>query len=374
MKSQHELYEEKHMDNTKKNFRILAINPGSTSTKVGIFDRETCIVEKVVRHDREELDRCGGEGVYGQKELRRRLVLETLAGNNIPLESLDATVGRAALLPPMTSGTYRINQTLLDAVPDPLPRPALLGMIMAKEIGDQLGIPSFIVDPANVDEFWELSRVTGIPGVQRFSSLHALNHKASARRAAKELGKAYEDCRMVIAHMGGGISVAAHLNGFVVDATSGGDGEGPFSPERAGYIPGRTLVNLCCSGKYTARQLEGFFIREGGIQAYLGTSDLREVEKMMQEGNEQAKLLFDAMAYNVGKTIGSMYAVLDAEADAIVLTGGLAYSKLFCEKLTKMVGKMAKVIVYPGEAELLSMVQGSLRVLNGEIEAKIFGV
>lgn len=356
----------------KEVYRVLAINPGSTSTKVGVFDNEDCIVEKVVRHTRAELDVCRGEGVYNQKELRKKLVLEALNESGIDISSIDATVGRAALLPPMKSGTYIINDALMSSIPDPLPRPALLGMVIAKEIGDQLGIPSFIVDPANVDEFCDLARVTGIPGVRRKSSFHALNHKACARRAAKELHKSYEDTKLVVAHMGGGISVAAHFLGNVVDATSGGDGEGAFTPERAGYIPCRTLVNMCYSGKYTQRQMEGYFIREGGIMAYLGTADMRDVEKMMDEGNEIATMLFNSMAYNVSKAIGSMYAVLNSEADAIVLTGGLAYSKRFCALISEYVGKMAPVIVYPGEAELLSMVQGSLRVLRGETEANIF--
>lgn len=356
----------------KKTIRILAINPGSTSTKVGIFDGEECIAEKVVRHTREELDACGGEGVYGQKELRRNLVLAVLKENNIPLESLDATVGRAALLPPMKSGTYEINQALLNAVPNPLPRPALLGMIIAKEIGDQLGIPSFIVDPATVDEFCDLARITGIPEIQRKSSFHALNHKAVARRAAKEVGKPYESCKLVVAHLGGGISIGAHCYGEVIDASSGGDGEGSFTPERAGYVPGRTLVRMCYNGKHTAKEMEGYFIREGGLMAYLGTADLREVEKMIDDGNERAKMLFNAMAYNVAKTIGSMFAVLDSDADAIVLTGGLAYSKRFCAELERRIGKMAKVIVCPGEAELLSMVQGVIRVMTGETEAQIY--
>lgn len=357
----------------EKVYRILAINPGSTSTKVGIFENEDCVAEKVVRHTREELDACAGAGVYGQKELRRKLVLDALVESGIALDSIDATVGRAALLPPMKSGTYIINDALMAAVPDPLPRPALLGMIMAKEIGDSLDVPSFIVDPACVDEFCEEARITGIPGLKRESSFHALNHKASARKAAKELGKPYEECKLVVAHMGGGISVGAHLNGEVVDATSGGDGEGSFTPERAGYIPGRKLVNLCFSGKYSHKELEGYFIREGGLMAYLGTADMRDVEKMMREGDKQAELLFKAMVYNVAKVIGSMFAVLGSEADAIVLTGGLAYSKLFCAEIEKMVGKMAKIIIYPGEAELLSMVQGSLRVLTGETNAQIFG-
>lgn len=355
-----------------KNIRVLAINPGSTSTKVGIFEGENCIFEKVVRHTREELDACGGEGVYGQKTLRRELVLSALKESGVDPKTLNATVGRAALLPPMRSGTYSVTESLLRAVPDPLPRPALLGMIIAKEIGDELGIPSFIVDPATVDEFCEAARVTGIPDIRRVSSFHALNQKATARMAARELGKAYEDCRLVVAHMGGGISVGAHLLGSVIDATSGGDGEGSFTPERAGYIPGRTLVRLCFSGKYSPKQMEDFFVRGGGIAAYLGTADMREVEKMMDDGNDQAALLFDAMAFNVAKAIGSMFAVLGSEADAIVLTGGLAYSKRFCAKVTGMVGKMAPVLVYPGESELLSMVQGVLRVMAGEAEAQIF--
>lgn len=356
----------------QKALRVLAINPGSTSTKVGIFDGETCIVEKVVRHTREELDACGGEGVFGQKELRRRLVLEALEENDISLDSLDATVGRAALLPPMKSGTYTINDALMNAIPDPLPRPALLGMAIAKEIGDQLRIPSFIVDPATVDEFCAEARVTGIPGVERKSAFHALNHKAVARRAAAELGKPYEDCRLIVAHLGGGISVGAHLLGEVVDASSGGDGEGPFTPERAGSIPGRTLVRMCFDGKHDKKEMEGYFIREGGLMAYLGTADLREVEKRMDEGSAQAQALFDAMAYNVAKEIGAMFAVLSAQADAIVLTGGLAYSDRFCEALTKRVGGMAPVMRYPGEAELLSMVQGVLRVLRDGEQAQIF--
>lgn len=355
-----------------KKIRVLAINPGSTSTKVGIFDNEECVVEKVVRHTRAELDACGGEGVYGQKELRRRLVLSALEENGIALDSLDAAVGRAALLPPMKSGTYRINQALLDAVPNPLPRPALLGMILAKEIGDALSIPSFIVDPATVDEFWDVARVTGIPGVERKSAFHALNQKASARRAAGELGKPYEACRLIVAHLGGGISIGAHRYGQVVDATSGGDGEGPFTPERAGSVPGRTLVRRCFDGSATAKEMEGYFIREGGLMAYLGTADLREVEKLMDAGNARAKLLFDAMAYNVAKSIGAMYAVLGAEADGIVLTGGLAYSDRFCAAITDRVGKMARVFRYPGEAELLSMVQGVLRVVRDGEEAQIF--
>ena len=357
------------MENT---YRILAINPGSTSTKIGIYENEKKIVEQVVRHEREELDACGGVGVYNQKGLRKDLVLKCLKENDIDLSTLNATVGRASRLPPMHSGTYQVNQDLMDAVPDPLVSPALLGMIIAKEIGDELGIPSFIVDPTNVDEFCDEARITGIPEINRVSMPHALNQKAMARRAAKDLGKKYEECRLVVAHMGGGISVGAHLYGEMIDTTRGDDGEGPFSPERAGYVPARELIQMCFSGKYTQFEMENFFIRKGGMLLHLGTTDMRKIEEMVDNGDEKATLLWKAMIYNIAKTIGQMYAVLDSEADAIVLTGGLSYSENFCNMLKKKVGKMAPVMVYPGEDELLSMVQGTLRVLTGAEKAMVF--
>lgn len=356
----------------KKTFRILAVNPGSTSTKIGIYDNEMKIVEQVVRHDREELDACGGIGVYNQKGLRKDLVMKCLAENGIDLNSIDATVGRASRLPPMHSGTYEVNQVLLDAVPDPLVSPALLGMIIAKEIGDEIGRPSFIVDPTNVDEFCEEARITGIPEIKRVSMPHALNQKAMARRAAKDLGKNYKECRLIVAHMGGGISVGAHLYGEMIDTTRGDDGEGPFSPERAGYVPARELIQLCFSGKYNQFEMENFFIRKGGMLVYLGTTDMRKIEEMVDNGDEKAAMLYRAMVYNIAKTIGSMYAVLDSDADAIVLTGGLSYSEKFCDMLKAKISKMAPVLVYPGEDELLSMVQGTLRVLTGTEDARIF--
>lgn len=360
------------MDNQNKAFRVLVINPGSTSTKLGVFDGEQSVFIKTVRHQREALDACGGVGVYAQKDLRKRLVLEALEESGVTLDTLDAVVGRASRLPPMQSGTYTVNDALMAAVPDPLISPALLGMIIAKELGDQLGIPAFIVDPTNVDEFCDLARVTGIPEIRRISSFHALNQKAVARRAAKELGKRYEDCRLVVAHLGGGMSVGAHLYGRVVDSTHGSEGEGAFTPERAGYVPGHQLVKLCFSGKYTQAELEGFFVRQGGMLKYLGTTDMVEVVKRVESGDAQATLLFNAMAYNVAKVIGSMYAVLACDIDALVLTGGLTYSALFVERILERVGKLGPHFVYPGEDELLAMAQGALRVLTGEYAAQVF--
>ncbi len=356
----------------EKIYRILTINPGSTSTKVGVFENEKCILEHVVRHPREELASCPGPGVFSQKNLRKQLVLEALKENQIPLESLDAVSGRAGRLPPMESGTYEINQALMDSIPDPLPSPALLGMVIAKEIAAEYHIPGFIVDPATVDELWELSRITGFPEIKRIVHVHCLNQKAVARRAAAELGKKYEECRFVVAHLGGGISVGAHRYGRIVDGIGGSSGEEPFSPERAGAVPGVLFLDFCFSGRYKREEIMDRFLRNGGMFAYLGTSDLRETEKRMEKGDETAALIFEAMTYNISKAIGQMYAVLEAAGDAVILTGGLTYSERFRSKIIKRVRNMGRVIVYPGEFELLALAQGALRVLRNEETPKIF--
>jgi butyrate kinase len=358
--------------NEEKIYRILTINPGSTSTKIGVFDNERCILEHVVRHPRQELSSCPGPGVFSQKELRKQLVLEALKEHTIPLESIDAVSGRAGRLPPMESGTYEINQDLMDSIPDPLPSPALLGMVIAKELADEYHIPGFIVDPATVDELWEVARITGFPEITKVIHVHCLNQKAVARRAAAEMGKRYEDCRFVVAHLGGGISVGAHRYGRIVDGVGGSSGEEPFSPERAGAVPGVLFLELCFSGKYTRDELMERFVRNGGMFSYLGTSDLRETEAMIDHGDKKAELIFEAMTYNVAKAIGQMYAVLDSKADAIILTGGLTYSEHFRTKVTERIRNMGKVIIYPGEFELLALAQGALRVLKNEENPKIF--
>lgn len=356
----------------KQKYRVLTINPGSTSTKIGVFDNEECILEHVVRHQREELVSCPGPGVYSQKSLRKQLVLEALEKNNIPLETLDATSGRAGRLPPMESGTYEINQDLMESIPNPLPSPALLGMVIAKEIADEYQIPAFIVDPATVDELWDVSRITGFPEITKVIHVHCLNQKAVARRAAREIGKKYEDCRFVVAHLGGGISIGAHRYGKIVDGVGGSSGEEPFSPERAGAVPGVLFLDLCFSGKYTKEELFGRFVRNGGMFSYLGTSDLREAEAMIRKGNRKAEKIVDAMAYNVSKAIGQMYAVLDSTVDGIILTGGLTYSECFRMKIINRIERMGKVLIYPGEFELNALAEGALRVMQGVEKAKIF--
>lgn len=360
------------MNNEKKNYRVLAINPGSTSTKIGVFDGEECVFSSTIRHQKSELENKNEKGLFWQKGMRKALVLQELEKHRIPLESLDATAGRCGRLPPMASGTYQIDDTLMSLIPDPLPQPGTLGMVIAKEIGDQFHIPSFIVDPACTDEYEDVARVTGLPEVKRPSSFHALNQKAVARRAAKELGKAYEDCRFVVAHIGGGISVGAHFLGRVVDSSHGNNGDGPFTPERAGMIPPVMLLQLCFSGDYTKEELEEKFVRTGGVYAHFGTNDMQQVEKMAQEGNEKAALIYDAMAYNISKAIGSMYAVLKSNADAIILTGGLAYSDVFCKKIIDRVSGMARVIVYPGEDELRSLALGALSVMRHESKPVVY--
>ena len=356
----------------EKIYRILTINPGSTSTKIVVFDNDTCILEHVVRHQRQELVSCPGPGVFSQKDIRKQLVLEALKENHIPLETLDAASGRAGRLPPMESGTYEINQDLMDSIPDPLPSPALLGMVIAKEIADEYHIPGFIVDPATVDELWEIARITGFPEITKVIHVHCLNQKAVARRAAAELGKGYEDCRFVVAHLGGGISIGAHRYGRIVDGVGGSSGEEPFSPERAGAVPGVLFLDFCFSGNYTRDEIMDRFVRSGGMFSYLGTSDLRETEAMIADGDKKAELIFEAMTYNVAKAIGQMYAVLDSDVDAVILTGGLTYSEHFRDKVIKRIRNMGKVIVYPGEFELAALAQGALRVLRNEEKPKVF--
>lgn len=353
-----------------KVFRILVINPGSTSTKAAVFENERLIASKTIRHEREELDKYKGNGVYGQKDFRKELVLEFLKESNIDPSSLDAVSGRAGRLPPMESGTYIVDDALMKVIPDPLLSPALLGMIIAREIGDSIGKPSFITDPATVDEITDVARVTGQPEIKRSVQFHALNQKAVARLAAEELGKKYEECRFVVAHIGGGTTIGAHDRGRVVDVNHGSGGEGPMSTERAGRLPGLELVKLCYSGKYTRQEMENIFLKTGGVYAHIGTGDMREVEKRINSGDEKANLIFESFAYNVVKEIGAMYAVLGGDIDGIILTGGIIYSEIFKSLILKRIKKMARIFIYPGEMEMEALAGGALRILSGQEKAK----
>lgn len=353
-------------------YRILTINPGSTSTKIAIFDNEKPVFEEVLRHSAEEIGKY--EKIFDQYEFRKNVILETLRENEINLTKLAAVVGRGGLLKPIAGGTYKVDENMLkDLKVGVLGEHASnLGGVLAYEIASQLNIPAFIVDPVVVDEMDEVARISGMPEIQRKSIFHALNQKAVARRAANDKGKKYEDMNFVVAHLGGGISVGAHQKGRVIDVNNALDGEGPFSPERSGGLPVGDLAKLCFSGKYTLDEIKKKIKGNGGLVAYLGTNDGREVVKMIESGDTKAELVYQAMAYQVAKEIGSCAAVLKGNVDAIILTGGIAYDKLFTGWIKERVSFISEVLVYPGEDEMIALAEGGLRVLRGEEEAKIY--
>ncbi len=347
-------------------YRILTINPGSTSTKFAVYDDHKSVLIHLISHDRNALDKCGG--VLAQKETRLNCILEILEKYNVSLDSLDAIAGRGGLLHPIESGVYKINQLMLadlNAAAASVHASAL-GAIIAKELADRIGVESYVVNPIVVDELDPSARITGMPGIERISIFHALNQKEIARRFAKDINKPYENLRLVVAHLGGGISVGAHRYGRVIDVNDALSGEGPFTPERTGSIPAVPLIHMCFSGEYTEQELIDRVTRNGGMQSYIGTNDLRTAQKMINEGDEFATLVIDSMAYQVAKEIGSMVAALDGKADAIILTGGLAHSSRFTGAIKRRVDAMASVHVYPGEDEMLALMNGVLRVLNGE--------
>jgi butyrate kinase len=353
-------------------FRILAINPGSTSTKIAIFDNEKSVLEITLSHPSEEINKF--EKIYDQYDFRKNVILNTLNEQGINLTKLSAVVGRGGLLKPIEGGTYNVSEDMIaDLKVGVLGEHASnLGGILAHEIASNLNIPSFIVDPVVVDEMDDVARVSGMPEVKRKSIFHALNQKAVARRYARENGKKYEDTNLIVAHLGGGISVGAHTNGRVIDVNNALDGEGPFSPERAGGLPVGDLAKLCFSGEFSHNDIKKLIKGNGGLVAYLDTNDGREVTKMMEAGDENAKLVFKAMAYQVAKEIGACSTVLKGKVDAVILTGGLAYGKELVAWITENVSFIGDVVVYPGEDEMTALAEGGLRVLKGEETAKTY--
>ncbi|MGI8316211.1 butyrate kinase [Halobacillus mangrovi] len=346
--------------------RILVINPGSTSTKIGVFDDEEVVFEKTIRHQPEEVNQY--KRIIDQYEFRKNVILSELDKEGINISKLSAVCGRGGLLRPIEGGTYEVNDAMLEDLKNGYngEHASNLGGIIANEIAKGLNIGAYIVDPVVVDELQDLARVSGVPEIPRKSIFHALNQKAVARRAAKDLHMSYRESRLIVTHMGGGITVGAHENGRVIDVNNGLHGDGPFSPERAGTVPAGDLVSLCYSGQYYRDEVMKKLVGQGGLMAYLDTNDAREVEKMVEHGDKKAKLVFDAMAYQIAKEIGSMSAVLQGKVDAIALTGGLAYGKAFVEEISKRVHWIADVLVYPGENELEALNEGTLRILNNE--------
>ncbi|RHW41312.1 butyrate kinase [Neobacillus notoginsengisoli] len=353
-----------------KDYRILVINPGSTSTKIGIYDNEQPILKKTIRHDSEKINSF--DSIIDQYAFRKDTILETLDNEGINISKLSAVCGRGGLLRPIEGGTYAVNERMLEDLKSGFSgqHASNLGGIIAYEIASGLNIPSFIVDPVVVDELDEVARISGFALIERKSIFHALNQKAVARRVAKELGKHYRELNLIVVHMGGGITVGAHKGGRVVDVNNGLHGDGPFSPERAGTVPAGDLVSLCYSGEYYRDEIMKKLVGRGGLFGYLGTNDAVKVEKMINKGDKNAKLVYEAMAYQVAKEIGSAGAILAGRVDAIILTGGLAYGKSFVNMITERVNWISDVIVHPGENELQALAEGALRVLRGEEDAR----
>ncbi len=347
-------------------YRVLAINPGSTSTKIAVYDDQDEVFTKTLRHDPQELEKFGG--IIEQYEFRKSLVLEAMRENNVPQESLEAVVGRGGLVRSIQGGTIRINDKMLSDLKNPLIwgriHASNLGAFISKSIGDELNIPSFIVDPVTVDEFHDVARISGVPEIERKSLFHALNIRFTARKLAKLIGKEFAQCNMVAVHMGGGISVAAIEQGQVIDVNNALLGMGPFSPHRAGSLPIGDLVDLACSGKYTRQELQDKLTKNSGYMGYLGTDSDIEVEKKIEEGDDRYILIFNALVYQLAKEIGAYATVLHGKVDAIFLTGGLAYNHYMERAIRNYCSYIAPIYVFPGENEMEALSQGAVRILK----------
>ena len=353
--------------------KILVVNPGSTSTKMAVYDDEKPILLRNITHTAEEL--APFDAITEQQDFRRQLVLDELQRSDIPLE-FDAVIGRGGLVKPIAGGVYEINNQMVE---DTLHGCVMhnhacnLGCLIAHEIAATIpGCRAFIADPGVVDELTPLARISGSPLMPRICIWHALNQRAIARRYARGIGREYEDLNLIICHLGGGISVAAHEHGRAIDANNALDGEGPFSPERAGSLPAADLIRLCYSGKYTEKQLLKRIAGQAGLTAHLGTNNMREILQRIKDGNEHAQLLVDAMLYHTAKQIASEAAVLCGQIDAILLTGGMAHSDYIVSELRRRIGFLAPVYTFPGENEMEALALNALAVLQGKRQAKIY--
>lgn len=352
--------------------KILAINPGSTSTKVALYCNEKLQFNDNVEHSTEELSKFNS--IAEQEEMRKNKIIELLKENNESVEGLAAVVGRGGILPPVQSGAYIVNEDMVRYLKgsDVYAHASNLGAIIAKSIADSNNIKAYIYDPVTVDERIEVAKITGIPELPRRAFCHTLNSRAMARRCAEKVGCSYIKGTFIVVHLGGGVSVSVHKNGRILDSVS--DDEGAFSPERGGRVQSTALIALCCSGKYSQDTLKGLTRGNAGIRAHLGTADMREVEKRIQEQDTKAELILNAMVYQLSKSIGEMATVVNGKIDAIVLTGGIAHSTLVVEKITNKISFLAPVYVFPGECEMEALAYGALRVLNGEEQAHEFHI
>ncbi len=354
-----------------KDVRILAINPGSTSTKIAVYQGTEPVFLKNIKHSTEEL--APFTKITDQFHFRKDLIIHTLNEAEVPDDNLLAVVGRGGLLKPIPSGIYEINDAMIhDLINSPLGEHASnLGGLIAHDIIKVLpSAKAYIVDPIVVDEMDDIARISGHPLFERISIFHALNQKAVAREFARTTRRKYEDLNLIVVHLGGGITVGAHHKGRVIDVNQGLDGEGPFTPERSGTLPVGPLIRLCFSGKYSLKEVQKMNKGEGGLVSYLGTNDAAAVEKMVNAGDEKAEMIYHAMAYQVAKAVGEMYTVLKCEVDAILITGGIAYDKSFVNWIQERVYKLAPIHVFPGEDEMKALAMNGLMVITGELVPK----
>jgi butyrate kinase len=354
----------------KRNVKILVINPGSTSTKIAVYNNSICILLKTLYHTHAEL--APYQTVIEQFEFRKNIILSELAHDRIDLNAVDIVIGRGGLTYPLESGVYVVNELMVEHCRQGVMgiHASNLGSMIAFDIANIIpGIVALIADPVVTDEMEDIARVSGHPLFTRRSIFHALNQKAVARQHASKIGKEYEELNLIVAHLGGGISVGVHSDGRVIDVNNALDGEGPFSPERSGTLPAGDLVSLCFSGKYTKNEIYSMISGEGGFVGYLGTNDARDIELAIDNGDEKALFYHDAMAYQVSKIIGEMATVLKGKVDGIILTGGIAFDRRMMKSIRERVEFIAPVSIYPGQDELKALAMNALMVARGEIVA-----
>ena len=352
---------------------ILAINPGSTSTKFAVYEDENPVLVKTIRHSVEEMLKY--KMVTDQFDFRKGLIIDVLVEAGIEVDSIKHIIGRGGLTYPMESGIYVVNNLMLEHARAGVmgQHASNLGPLLADYIALQIpNARAYIADPVVTDELEPIARITGHPKFQRLSIFHALNQKAIARLHARKTGSLYEELNLVVAHLGGGISVGAHKKGRVVDVNNALNGEGPFSPERSGTLPVGQLIDLCYSGKYPKEQVQRMVVGEGGYVAYLGTNNALDVQKAAGSGDQKAQFIQDALGYQVAKLIGEMAVVLEGNVDAILLTGGLAYNDYLTGYIAAKTGFLGPIFLYPGEDELEALAMNALRVAKGEVEPKIY--
>ena len=345
---------------------MLVINPGSTSTKIAVYEDRIAVLNETIRHDSKELESF--ENVVDQYEFRVETIKKILTSRDITFDKFDVIVGRGGFLKPIEGGVWKVNEKMIDDLKkaERGEHASNLGAVIGKDIADKIGVSAYIVDPIVVDELDEVARISGIPEIERTSVFHALNQKASARKLAHQLGKLYTEMNIIVTHMGGGITVGAHKKGRVIDVNNGLYGDGPFTPERSGSLPPEQVIQMCFSGKYTKKEMIKKIHGKGGIVAYLGTADCKSVEDAAGKGDEKAQFILDAMVYQIAKEIGSMATVLKGEVDAIILTGGLAYGEELVQKIIERVGFIGTVHVFPGENEMKALRDGVLMALDGK--------